>query len=155
MAAYESENNDMTKVRFHPIVEWFTGKMGNLVFRRSHNGKVSVYEAPDMEKVKWSPAQKDQRQQLGEASKYASAACADPELRAVYVQMAIEQGRNLKRPFDTAVSDYFHHGNDLLWKKHMGDQPKPENWKMYYYPWYFPEPTKAKRRRRAGRWRKS
>jgi hypothetical protein len=141
----------MTKVRFHPIVEWFTGKMGKLVFRRSHNGQVSVYETPYMEGIKWSPAQKDHRQRLGEAAKYASAADADPDIRPLYVQMALEQGRNPKRPFDTAVSDYFHHGNDLLWKKHMGNQEKPQNWNMYYYAWYFP--TKAKRRKQTGRWR--
>ena len=143
----------MAKVRFHPIVEWFTGKMGNLVFRRSHNGKVSVYEAPYMEGIKWSPAQKDHRQRFGEASKYASAAVADPDIRPIYVQMALEQGKNPKRPFDMAVSDYFHNGNDLLWKKHMGDQEKPQNWEMYHYAWYFPTPTKAKHRRRTGHWR--
>ena len=145
----------MAKVRFHPIVEWFTGKMGNLVFRRSHNGKVSVYEAPYMKGIKWSPAQKEHRRRMGEASKYASAAVADPDIRPVYVQMALEQGKNPKRPFDMAVSDYYHHGNDLLWKKHMGDQEKPQNWQMYLYPWYFPTSTKSKRRKQPGRWRNS
>ena len=127
----------MTKVRFHPIVEWFTGKMGKLVFRRSHNGRVSVYETPYMKGIKWSPAQKDHRQRMGEASRYASAAVADPDIRPVYVQMALDHNKNPKRPFDMAVSDYYHHGNDLLWKKHMGDQEKPATWKMYHYPWYF------------------
>jgi hypothetical protein len=127
----------MSKVRFHPIIEWFTGKMGKLVFRRSHNGKVSVYETPYMKGVKWSQAQKDQRQRMGEASRYASAAVADPDIRPVYVQMAMDHNKNPKRPFDMAVSDYYHHGNDLLWKKHMGDQGKPKNWNMGFYPWYF------------------
>jgi len=53
---------------------------------------------------------------MREAFKYASAAVADPELRPVYVQMAVEQPRNPGRPFDMAVSDYYQHGNDLLWK---------------------------------------
>jgi hypothetical protein len=35
-----------------------------------------------------------------------------------------------------AVSDYCNTGNDLLWKKHMGDQEKPKNWDIGYYPWY-------------------
>jgi hypothetical protein len=143
----------MAKVSFDPIIKWFRGRMGGLVFRRSHNGQVSVYPEPDMSQVEWSPAQKEHRQRLGEASKYASAAIADPELRAVYVQMATEQGKNPTRPFDMAVSDYFNSGNDLLWKKHMGDQPKPQNWEMWHYAWYFP-PTKAKRRKRSGLWRK-
>jgi len=132
----------MTKVRFHPIVEWFTGKMGDMVFRRSHNGKVSVYVAPYIKKVKWSQAQKEQRRRMREASKYASAAVADPELRPIYVQMALDHNKNPGRPFDMAVSDYYHHGNDLLWKKHMGDQEKPQNWEMVYYPWYYPKPKR-------------
>jgi hypothetical protein len=92
-----------------------------------------------MTRVKWSQAQKDHRRRMGEASKYASAAIADPDLRPIYVQMAVEQGKNPDRPFDTAVSDYYHNGNDLLWKKHMGDQEKPANWKMRRYPFYFKE----------------
>ena len=134
----------MTKVRFHPIVEWFTGKMGNMVFRRSHNGKVSVYQAPYMKKVRWSQAQKDHRQRMKEASKYASAAVADPDLRPIYVQMAMDQDKNPGRPFDMAVSDYFHTGNDRLWKKHMGDQEKPKHWEMGYYPWYFKQRKRAR-----------
>jgi hypothetical protein len=63
-------------------------------------------------------------------------AVADPDLRPIYVQMAIEQGRNPKRPYDTAVSDYSTTGHDLLWKKHMGDQEKPQDWRMRRYPWY-------------------
>ena len=69
----------MAKVSFDPIIKWFTGRIGGLVYRRSHNGKVSAYPTPDMSSVKWSQAQKDQRQRMSEASKYASAAVADPE----------------------------------------------------------------------------
>jgi hypothetical protein len=127
----------MTKVRFNPIIKYFTGKMGRLVFRRSHNGTVSVYPLPERSGVKWSQAQKDHRQRMREASKYASAAIADPDIRPVYVQMAMDHGKNPGRPFDMAVSDYYHHGNDLLWKKHKGDQEKPRNWDMDYYRWYF------------------
>ena len=135
----------MTKVRFHPIVEWFTGKMGNMIFRRSHNGKVSVYMVP-LKKVKWSQAQKDHRQRMKEAFKYASAAVADPDIRLIYVQMAVDQDKNPGRPFDTAVSDYYHHGNDLLWKKHMGDLEKPTNWRMGFYPWYFKKQNRPGKR---------
>jgi hypothetical protein len=58
--------------------------------------------------------------------------------------MEIEKGRNPRRPFDMAVSDYCATGNDLLWKKHMGDQEKPQNWDIEHYRWYL---TKRKRRR--------
>lgn len=67
----------------------------------------------------------------------------DPEIRPVYVQMAVENGMNPGRPFDMAVKDYYHTANDLLWKKHMGDRQKPKDWHMDFYSWYA-----QKRRRR-------
>lgn len=137
----------MPKVKFQSILEWFTGKRGKIVFRRSHNGQISIYPSPDMSRVKWSKAQKDHRRQMGEASKYASAAIADPDLRAVYVQMARERDMNPDRPFDTAVKDYYHTGNDLLWKKYMGDQEKPADWKIHHYPWYLTKRDRSKKRR--------
>jgi hypothetical protein len=137
----------MAKVSFNSIIKWFTGSIGRLVFRRSHNGNVSTYPTPDMSNVKWSQAQKDQRQRISEASKYASAAVADPEIRPSYIQMALDHDKNPGRPFDMAVSDYCRTGNDLLWKKHMGDQEKPENWDMVRYAWYFPEPKPRRKRR--------
>src|SRR6476469_2592489 len=62
---------------------------------------------------------------MKEAFLYASAAVADPDLRLIYVQMAMDNGKNPKRPFDVAVSDYCDTGNDLLWKKHMGTRRTP------------------------------
>jgi hypothetical protein len=147
----------MARVRFHKIIEGIVGKMGYYIYRRSHNGQISVFESPFMKglKIKWSQAQKDHRQQIGEASHYASAAVADPDLRPLYVQMALERGKNPKRPFDMAVSDYYHNRNDLLWKKHMGEQEKPQNWDMDRYHFYLTRQTpqgrlrvyKRKRRR--------
>ena len=140
----------MAKVSFNPIIKWFTGHIGQLVFRRSHNGKVSVYPTPEMSTVKWSQAQKDHRQRMGEASKYASAAIADPDIRPIYVQMAVDHNMNPGRPFDMAVKDYYHTGNDLLWKKHMGDQEKPKNWNILHYSWYFTKPKRQRKRRFRG-----
>ena len=135
----------MAKVSFDPIIKWFTGRIGRLVYRRSHNGKVSAYPAPDMSRVKWSQAQKDHRRRMGEASRYASAAIADPDIRPVYGQRAEANHMTRDRPFDMAVKDYYRTGNDLLWKKHRGDQEKPANWDMGFYSWYF---TKQKRQRK-------
>ena len=132
----------MAKVSFIPIIKWFRGRIGNLVFRRAHNGKVSVYIVPDMTRVKWSQSQKDHRRDFGEASRYASAAIADPDIRAIYVQMAIEKNKDPRRPFEVAQSD-FQNGNDLLWKKHMCNQEKPAIWDMDHYSWY---PKRKKRR---------
>jgi hypothetical protein len=142
----------MAKVSFNPLLKWFTGKIGDLVFRRTHNGKVSVYLTPDMSRVEWSKAQQDHRQHMKEAWIYASAAVADPDLRPIYVQMAVDNGKNPKRPFDVAVSDYCDTGNDLLWKKHMGDQEKPKNWDIERYSWYLtkrrPQYLRKRKRRR-------
>jgi len=140
----------MPTVRFHKIIEGFVGKMGHYIYRRSHNGKTSIYENPFRKglRIKWSRAQNKQRSRFGEASIYASAAVADPDLRPVYVQMAEANNMNPKRPFDMAVKDYCHTGNDLLWKKHMGDQEKPQNWDMDRYSWYYVPKAKRKQKRR-------
>ena len=130
----------MAIVDFDPLFKWFRGRIGGLVYRRAHNGKISVYLSPDMSRVKASKAQKDHQHNFREAVLYASATVADPDLRPIYVQMAIEKGRNPKRPYDMAVSDYSTTGNDLLWKKHMGDQPKPENWRLKRYSFYRKNP---------------
>ena len=145
----------MAIVDFDPLFKWIRGRIGGLVYRRAHNGKISVYPSPDMSRVRASKAQKDHRQHFREAGLYASAAVADPDLRPIYVQMAIDNGKNPKRPFDMASSDYYHNGNDLLWKKHMGDREKPENWEIDRYHFYLTRQTpegrlrlyKRKRRR--------
>jgi len=86
------------------------GKVGNMVFRRSHNGKVIASKMPDMSNVQWSKAQKAHRQRFKKAVAYAKAAMAEPKVRAKYEKAAVKAG---KRPFDLAVSDYFQ-GKDLL-----------------------------------------
>jgi hypothetical protein len=109
------------------MFEWISGKMGNIVYRLSHNGEVSAYPAPDMTGIEWSPAQKAQRQKMARATAYGKLAIRDPEIRQYYVQMAKQRKKNQRRPFDMAVSDY-HDGNDLLWKKLYGDREKPADW---------------------------
>ena len=115
------------KILLHPMFQWIRGKMGNIVYRLSHNGEVSAYPTPDMSGIEWSPAQKAQRHNFAKASAYAKLAIRDPEIRQFYVEMAKQRKKNKRRPFDMAVSDYCQ-GNDPLWKKFMGDQQKPEDW---------------------------
>ena len=100
----------MTKVTLHPSILLFQGKMGDMVFRRTHSGRITAYPTPDMSKVKWSKAQKEHRQRFKQAVAYAKAAMADPRVRAKYAKAAEKKG---KRPFDLAVSDYFK-GRDLF-----------------------------------------
>lgn len=102
----------MAKAKLHPLLEGISGRFKGLVFRLAHNGKTSVYISPDMSRVEWSPAQVAQRERFAEASAYAKAAIADPEVRAVYERMSLEK-KNNKRPYDMALSDYTK-GNNLL-----------------------------------------
>jgi hypothetical protein len=103
----------MAKIILNPIIERAQGKMGNIVFRRSHTGEMCITKLPDMSKVKWSAAQQAHRQRFKQASAYAKAAMAEPTVRVVYEEIAAQKN---KRPFDMAVSDYFK-GNDLLTPK--------------------------------------
>jgi len=103
----------MAKIILNPLVQSVHGKMGNIVFRRSYTGTMSIMKLPDMSNVKWSEAQRAHRQRFKQAVAYAKAALADPTVRAKYEKAAIKAH---KRPFDLAVSDFFK-GNDLLSKK--------------------------------------
>jgi hypothetical protein len=109
----------MAKVRLHPLFESFRGKIRGMVFRLSHNGKISAYMSPDMTSVKWSPAQVAHRERMAEASAYAKAATSDPKIRLIYEQMSLERKGN-KRPYDMAVGDYMA-GNNLLGDKFKWD----------------------------------
>jgi hypothetical protein len=115
----------MTKVRFHPLLEHLRGSMKGMVFRLSHNGKISVYASPDMSRVKWSQAQVAHRERMAESFAYATQAMANPEIREIYLQMALEKKKN-KRPYDMAVWDYYHNGNNLLGSKFFWNV---ENWR--------------------------
>ena len=100
----------MAKVILNEGIQQIWGRMGDLVFRRSHTGEAQLSTVPDMSRVKWSAAQQAHRQRFKQAVAYARAAMADVQVRARYEQDAIIKG---KRPFDLAVSDYFK-GEDLL-----------------------------------------
>ena len=79
--------------------------MGDWVFRRNHSGSLSITKVADMSNVKWSPAQQEHRQRFKEAVASAKEAMADPLTRARYEEAAAKKG---KRPFDLAVSDFYH-----------------------------------------------
>ena len=93
----------MPKVRLHPLIEEIHGTMFDVVFKRSPKGNMIVTKRPDMSKVKWSKAQKEQRQRFKQAVAGAKAAMADPKLRARYERKAQRQN---KRPWDVALADY-------------------------------------------------
>ena len=100
----------MAKIILNPIIEQASGKIGNMVFRRAHTGKMTLIKAADMSNVKWSKAQKAHRKRFKQAVAYAKAAMAEPNVRARYETEAATKN---KRPHDLAVSDYFK-GRNLL-----------------------------------------
>jgi len=100
----------MAKVILKEGIQQIWGRMGDLVFRRSHTGEAQLSTVPDMSGVQWSEAQQAHRQRFKAAVAYAKAAMADVHVRARYEQAAATKG---KRPFDLAVSDYFK-GENLL-----------------------------------------
>ena len=103
----------MAKAKLNPSLEELRGKIGRLVYRRTASGKTIVTKCPDMSEVEWSPAQQAERERMKQATAYAKAAMADPEVRTIYLKMAKKKKR---QPFRVAVSDYYK-GNDLLSKK--------------------------------------
>ena len=100
----------MAKVKLNKNIKAIWGRIGNLVFRRSHTGEVQLSTLPDMSHVQWSPAQQAHRQRFKQAVAYAQAAMAEAQVRTRYEQESAIQGM---RPYDLAVSDYFK-GRDLL-----------------------------------------
>lgn len=110
----------MPKVRLAPFVEEIHGTLNGLVFKRSPKGNTIITKRPDMSNVKWSPAQKANRQRMAQANQYAAAAMADPDIRAVYEQRAAEEHRV---PYRLAISDYYR-GRDLLAKPAKASRAK-------------------------------
>ena len=106
----EKAGIDMAKVELPSWIKGIRGKMGNVVFRTSTGGETYITKSPDMSRVAWSPAQKEQRQRFKKAIAYANAAMANPDVRAVYERQAAEQNR---QPYRVAVSDSLK-GGDLL-----------------------------------------
>jgi DnaJ-class molecular chaperone len=102
----------MAKVELDAPFQRFTGKIGKLSYRWMY-GKQTVMKTPDMSKVKWSEAQKANRERFRQAITYARQAMADPKIRAHYEKVGKKANR---QAFRVAVSD-FCQGKNLLEKK--------------------------------------
>jgi hypothetical protein len=74
------------------------------------HGKQTLMKTPDMSKVKWTKAQKANRQRFKKAITYARQAMAEPKVRAYYVKAGKKADR---QPFRVAVSDFLA-GKNLL-----------------------------------------
>jgi len=99
----------MVKVLLQPGLQELSGAMGGWTYRRMY-GKQTLMRTPDMSRVKWTRAQKDQRKRFRQAVSYARSALADPNARAQYEKLAKKTGR---RPYHLAISDFFA-GKNLL-----------------------------------------
>jgi hypothetical protein len=82
----------MVKVRLHAPVKSMSGKMGIYTYRVMH-GKQTLMKTPDMSRVKWTRAQKANRERFAEAILYAHQAMADPKVRAHYEKVGAKTGR--------------------------------------------------------------
>src|SRR6266513_1102680 len=94
----------MPRVRFKPMVVEIQGTMYDVVFKKTSRGNTIVTKKPDMSNVEWSPAQKDNWKRMAKANNYATAAMADPDVRAIYEEIATKEHR---QPYRLAVSDYY------------------------------------------------
>ena len=101
----------MVKAILNPGIRRLSGTMGDWTYRW-RNGKQTIMKTPDMSKVKWSKAQKANRERFAEAIAYARQAMADPKVRAHYEKLGKKANR---QPFRVAVSD-FCAGRNLLEK---------------------------------------
>jgi hypothetical protein len=97
------------KVELNPTVDKYRGKIGKLTYRVMY-GKQTAMKTPDMSRVKWSKAQKANRERFAEAIAYARTAMANPKVRAQYETLGEKAGR---QPFRVAVSDFLA-GKNLL-----------------------------------------
>jgi hypothetical protein len=111
----------MAKVKLHPMIKSLHGKCGDLVFKKGKNGKQIVTRVPDMSNVQWSQSQTQNRSTMGEASKLASQALKDPELRLFFEELAWKENKRRKKKdkeaaeistFNLAVS-YYRQGGQL------------------------------------------
>ena len=101
----------MVKAILNPGIRRMSGTMGDWTYRW-RNGKQTIMKTPDMSKVKWSKAQKANRQRFRKAIRYAHKAMADPKVRAHYEKVGKKAGR---QPFRVAVADFLA-GKNLLEK---------------------------------------
>jgi hypothetical protein len=102
----------MAKVILDAPFRRIKGKIGKLSYRWMY-GQQTVMKTPDMSRVKWSAAQKSNRQRFAQAIHYARQAMADPKASAQYEKLGNKASR---QPFRVAVSDFLA-GNNLLEKK--------------------------------------
>jgi hypothetical protein len=83
------------------LTRYQRGRIGNIIFRRwGENTVASV--VPDYSKIKWSVAQKDNRNRFRDAMVYARKALSDPKVYDYYKK----KRRGMQTVWNVAVADY-------------------------------------------------
>src|SRR5512147_248326 len=75
------KKQNMPKVKLAPFIEEIHGTMYDMVFKKSPQGEMIVTKKTDMSKVKWSKAQKSNRQHMSQAITTAQLALMDPKVK--------------------------------------------------------------------------
>jgi len=92
----------MAHSKNNPILEGFSGKIGNLVVKQYPNGKIVITKLPDMSSVKHSKLQSIYQNKFAEAVKYARAAKRDPLKRAAF-EKVLKDGQDV---YHAALSSF-------------------------------------------------
>jgi hypothetical protein len=83
------------------LTRYQRGRIGNIIFRRwGENTVASV--VPDYSKIKWSAAQKDNRNRFRDAMVYARKALRDPKVYEYYKK----KRKGMQTVWNVAVADY-------------------------------------------------
>ena len=93
----------MAKVKLNPVLETFSGKVGDLVFK--HYGGGTILARAPAPPAQWSSGQAAHREQFRLATLYGKAALADPRTKALYDAKSQATGTPV---FALMVADFFH-----------------------------------------------
>jgi hypothetical protein len=91
----------MAKIKSNVLVDGFSGRLQDLLFRQYDHGTV-VSKMPDRSKVKLSLKQKKANKRFQQAVQYAQSVLADPVLQKQYAK-EVKKGRLL---YHIALSDF-------------------------------------------------
>ena len=86
----------------NPLLEGFSGAIGELVVKHYPNGKTVITKKPDMSRIKRSELQKVYQTKFAEAVAYAQAAERDPEKKAAF-EKVLKKGQDV---YHAALSNF-------------------------------------------------
>jgi hypothetical protein len=92
----------MARVRSNPIVEGLSGGLGNLMFRRLHDGRTIVCVKPDFSRRKLSEGQQAHHRRFREGAAHAREAA---QTEPLYAELA---AGTMKTAYNIALADWFH-----------------------------------------------